>query len=447
MKNFFLNINKKINDFNKIITIDPDKSISIRFFLLASSAFGVSKGYNILESEDVKATIYALKQLGIKIHKKKSCYYVYGNGLGGFKVNKKLKINFQNSGTLGRLLPSFLLSYPKKITLSGDASLSKRDFFRIIEPLEEMGAHFYPKNKFNLPFSIEGSEIPMPIYYEEKRGSAQCKSSVMFAALNCPGTTTIKALKSRDHSEILLKRIGANIKIKKNKLFDYIYINGQKDFESFDLDVPGDISSASFIIVLTILMKNSKIIIKNVNLNPTRTGILSILKKMNAKISLKNKKIRSGEYVGDISVKSTKNLKSIKCPKSLVPFAIDEFPILFLVAAKAKGISYFSNLKELNLKESKRLNLMNNILNKVGIKTKMTKDSLKIWGNPNLRLDKKYSINTMYDHRIAMVSVVMGLVFGGNFRISDGNSIATSFPNFLKKIKFLGAQYDIKKKN
>ena len=194
-------------------------------------------------------------------------------------------------------------------------------------------------------------------------------------------------------------------------------------------------------------MKNSKIIIKNVNLNPTRTGILSILKKMNAKISLKNKKIRSGEYVGDISVKSTKNLKSIKCPKSLVPFAIDEFPILFLVAAKAKGISYFSNLKELNLKESKRLNLMNNILNKVGIKTKMTKDSLKIWGNPNLRLDKKYSINTMYDHRIAMVSVVMGLVFGGNFRISDGNSIATSFPNFLKKIKFLGAQYDIKKKN
>ena len=444
MKYFSIHVKDKIKKFNKIIDVDPDKSISIRFFLLASNAYGVSKGYNILESEDVKATILALKKLGIKIIKKKSCYYVCGNGLNGFNIKKKLTLNFENSGTLGRLLPSFLIHYPKKIKLTGDSSLSKRDFFRIIEPLEKIGARFTPEKKFNLPFYITGSEIPLPINYEEKRGSAQCKSSVLFAALNCPGITTIKALKSRDHSEIILKMIGANIKVKKKKKYDLIYLKGQKEFKAFDLHVPGDISSASFLIVLTILTNDSELKIKNVNLNPTRTGILTILKRMNAKINIKNKKYKYGELVGDIIAKTSKNIKSINCPKSIVPFAIDEFPIIFLVAARANGISRFSNLKELNLKESKRLNFMNEILNKIGIKTEITNSSIKIWGNPKLKLKKMFSINTMYDHRIAMVSVIVGLIFGGNFKISDGNSISTSFPNFFKKIKLLGGKYEIK---
>ena len=444
MKYFSIRVKKKIKNFNETINVDPDKSISIRFFLLASNAYGVSKGYNILESEDVKATISVLKKLGTKIKKKNSCYYVYGNGLHGYKIKKNLILNFENSGTLGRLLPSFLMHYPKKIKLIGDASLSKRDFFRIIEPLEKIGAEFTPRKKFNLPFYIKGSEVPLPINYEEKRGSAQCKSSVLFAALNCPGITSIKALKSRDHSEIILKMIGANIKINKKKKYDQIYLSGQKEFKAFDLYVPGDISSASFLIVLTVLMNNSKLKIKNVNLNPTRTGILTILKKMNANIYVLNKKYKYGELVGDIIAKTSKNIKPINCPKSIVPFAIDEFPIIFLVAARANGVSTFSNLRELNLKESKRLNLMNEILNKIGIKTKITDNSIKIWGNPKLQLKNEFNINTMYDHRIAMVSVVAGLVFGGNFKISDGNSILTSFPNFLKKIKSLGGKYEIK---
>ena len=287
--------------------------------------------------------------------------------------------------------------------------------------------------------------MPIAISHEEKIGSAQVKSSIIFASLNTPGITKIKELKkSRDHTENILKFTGAKIKIKKFKTYNLISIEGQKDFKAFDLNIPGDISSAAFFIVLTLLAKHSIIKIKNINLNPTRTGIIIILKKMNAKIKLMNIKTKCGEKVGDIFVKSS-TLKSINCPSSLIPSTIDEFTILMIAAAKAKGITTFSGLGELNKKESPRLNLMNSILNQIGIKTKLKQETIKIIGNPKINLNKSYTIKTHFDHRVCMSVFVMSQIFGGQIKIKDFNSVATSFPNFLNLMKRLGAKYEFKK--
>ena len=445
MKSFSVIVKKKINKFDKSIFVDGDKSLSHRALLISSQAYGISKLKGILESEDVLNTINALKKLGVKIVKHKNIYHVHGMGLQSFKTRNNLTINAGNSGTLARLLKGLLTTYPHKIKIIGDKSLSKRPMGRIIAPLEKFGVTFEPKDKKTLPVYITGSEMPIAISHEEKIGSAQVKSSIIFAALSAPGITKIKELKkSRDHSENMLKYIGAKIKIKKFKTYNLISIEGQTDFKAFDLNIPGDISSASFFIVLTLLAKHSVIKIKNVNLNPKRTGIIIILKRMNAKIKLMNIKTKYREKVGDIVVKSS-NLKSINCPSSLVPSTIDEFAILMIVAAKAKGVTTYRGLGELNKKESPRLNIMNSILNKIGIKTELKQETIKIIGNPKINLNKSYSINTHFDHRICMSVFVMCQIFGGRIKIKDFNSVATSFPNFLNLMKQLGAKYEIKK--
>ena len=444
MKSFSIKINNKIKSFNKVIKVDGDKSISHRFFLIASQAIGVSEAKGVLESEDVLNTIKALKKLGIKILKKNNIYYVFGYGLNSFIKKNNLVIYCGNSGTLARLIIGLLSCYPKKIRIIGDKSLNKRPMSRIMIPLKKLGMHFFPKNKINLPITISGSEIPLNMNFDEKIGSAQVKSSVILASLNSPGITTIKEFyPSRNHTEKMLKYAGANIFIKKKNKKKIISIKGQVNYKSFKLQIPGDISSASFFIIITLLNKNSKIIIKDVNLNPTRIGIIKILKKMKANIRIINIKNICEEKVGDIIVKSSK-LKSINCPKNLVPSAIDEFPILMVAAARASGTSSFLGLEELNKKESPRLNLMNKIFKKIGIKTKLIGDAIKIEGNSKLFLKKSYQIDTMYDHRIAMSTFCIAQIFGGNFYISDCHSIDTSFPHFLNLMKKIGAKYEIK---
>jgi 3-phosphoshikimate 1-carboxyvinyltransferase len=447
MKIYSIVIKKKIKYFKKNLTVDGDKSISHRFFLIASQAFGISRAEGILESEDVLCTINALKTLGVIITKKNNKYLVHGNGLGSFKIIKNIKVNCGNSGTLARLLIGLLAPYPSKINLFGDHSLNKRPMTRIMNPLKKIGMDFFPKNKTTLPLTVQGTEIAIPIECDEKIGSAQVKSSIILASLNTPGITKIREFKkSRDHTENMLKYAGVNLKIKKNKKYNLISIKGLRDYRAFNLSVPGDMSSAAFIIAITLLNKKSMIKIKNINLNNTRVGFIKILKKMNAKIKIINQKKKSGEKVGDIIVKSSK-LKNINCPKSLVPSTIDEFPILMVLAAGSAGIATFSGLIELNKKESPRLNVMNKILNQIGIKTVLKKDAIKIYGNPDLSLSKSYYINTMFDHRIAMSAFCIGQIFGGKITISDCHSISTSFPGFLKIMKKIGATYEIKKKN
>ena len=340
-----------------------------------------------------------------------------------------------------------LVKFEKKIIITGDRSLKKRDFQRVILPLSNFGAKIISKNK-KLPITIKGTRFVRPIEFFEKKGSAQVKSSIMLAALNTPGITKIKSIKSRDHTEKLFKYLNIPINIKSNKKFDEIKVRGLSPYNSFNYKIPGDISSSAFFIVLTLLSKNSKIVIKNVNINKTRTGIIQILNKMNAGIKIKNKKIYKGEEIGDIIVKSRENLKSINCPKYFNSSAIDEFLLIFLVSAKSKGISHFKGISELRHKESDRLKIASNLLRMIGIKIYEKKDSLKIYGNPNLELNKNIRIsNFMKDHRVFMLSCIAALTLGGRWKIDDFESIKTSFPNFLFILKKLGAKINYEKKN
>ena len=431
-----LKIDNKIEPYNKIIQIDGDKSLSIRWALLASQATGKSRAYKLLRSEDVLSTLNCLKTLGVKIKLHNKYCEIHGRGINGFNYKKNLVLNAGNSGTLGRLILGLLVHSPNKIKLIGDKSLSKRDFSRITTPLKKTGAKFFFNKKNKLPLYILGTELIKPIKYIENKGSAQCKSSVMLSSLNTKNEVLIKAKKSRNHTELLFKYLKIPIKIKKTKEFDLINIKGVKKIKSFNYKIPGDISSAAFFIVLTALSKNSKLLIKNVNINPSRIGVIKILLKMGVKISLKNKTTYKGEKIADIFIKSSKNLKSINCPASLNSSAIDEFLIIFLVAAKANGISYFRDIAELNQKESPRLNWGSKILNLMGVKTELTKDSIKIHGQPNLKIKKLITIkNYLKDHRVFMMSTIAALTCGGQWKIHDQDSIKTSFPSFLKIIK------------
>jgi len=429
-------ITKKIKKFNKKINVTGDKSLSIRWVLLASQATGKSKAYNLLMSEDVLATIVAIKKLGIKVKLYKEYCEIFGNGINGFNFKKNLTIDAKNSGTLGRLILGLLIKSPIKIRLIGDKSLSKRDFSRVTKPLQEFGAKFYYKKKNKLPLLILGSRSVRGINYLENKGSAQCKSSVMLAALNSSGITSIKAKKSRNHTELLFKHLKIDIKIKKTKKYDFIDIKQPEKIPAFNYQIPGDISSSAFFIALTALADDSQLLIKNVNINPSRIGVITILKKMGATILLKNKKNYCGERISDIFIKSSKNLKAINCSPALNSSAIDEFLIIFLVAARAKGISYFKNIAELNQKESPRLDWGSKILNMMGVRTELTKNSIKIYGQPNLKIKKIITIkNYLKDHRIFMMSTIAALTCGGEWKIHDKDSINTSFPSFLTIIK------------
>jgi len=427
----FNNANKS---FNKTISIEGDKSLSIRWALIASQASGKSVASNLLKSEDVLNTLKSLNKLGIKSKFYKNKCILNGLGLNGFSYKNNVTLNAGNSGTFARLILGLLIHSKKKIKIIGDKSLSNRDFLRVIRPLEKFGAKF-KSNNGKLPIIIEGTTNPKPIKFQELKGSAQCKSAVMLAALNTNGQTKIKAKKSRNHTELLFRNLKIPIQIRKNTHFDFINIKGKKNIKPFNYKVPSDISSSAFFIALTILSKNSKLKIKNVNINPSRTGILKILKLMGVNVVCKNIAIYRGEKIADIYIKSSKYIKPINCPPNLNSSAIDEFLILFLIAAKANGISHFKDLSELNQKESPRLKWGSKILSMMGIKNVVTDSSIKIYGNPNLQINKKIIIkNYLKDHRVFMTSVIAALTFGGEWIIHDKDSIKTSFPSFLKII-------------
>jgi len=438
----------KIKKFNETIKIPGDKSLSLRALILAAQCIGLSKIKNLLESDDVLNCVRSLRKLGVKIEKTDSNYKVYGNGLNSLKTKKKInKIFVGNSGTTARLLSGVFATHPGKFYLYGDTSMNRRDMSRVSVHLEKFGSFFYFKNKSTLPLTIEGTEMPLAQTHIERLGSAQVKSAILLAALNTPGTTKIiEERVSRDHTEIFLKKINADIKIKKIKKGNLITLKGQKNLYGFNYDISSDPSSSAFLIALTLLNSHSKLIIKNINCNPTRTGFIKILKKkMNANIKLKNlNKKSSGELVGDIVVKSS-ILKPINCPKKIVPSLIDEFPILFIIAAVTKGVSVFRGIGELRNKESDRIKNIEEVLNKIGIKTKSTFSSLKIFGNPNIKVNKIINIYPGGDHRIAMSWAIFAILFGNVFKIHNFETVNTSFPGFTSLIKSLGGKLEIKK--
>lgn len=433
-------ISNVIKNFRRKIKVSSDKSISIRSILLASQAVGISKITNLLESEDVLNSLKTIRKLGINYKKIRGAYYIKGYGLNGFNIRRNTTIYAGNSGTLARLILGLLVKSKFKVKLVGDKSLSKRDFSRVIKPLRLFGVNIKSKNNL-LPIEILGTNFLRPINYNENIGSAQVKSCIILSSLNTPGNTIINSKSSRNHTELMLKFLKYPIKIYKKKKIDKISIQGLSQFKAFKYNVPGDISSASFFIVLTLLSNKSQIVIENVNINQSRLGVITILNKMGANIKLKQNRIYNGEKIANIYVKSNKNLVSINCPTKLNSSAIDEFLIIFLVAAKAKGISKFKDLGEMNKKESKRLDLGVKFLKMIGIKVERFKDNLNIYGNPDLVLKESYEMkNFLKDHRIFFLSCITALTLGGKWKINDKDSINTSFPNFIKTLKLLGAK-------
>lgn len=429
-------MDKKLPKFVGTINIPGDKSISHRALIIGSQATGIVKVSNLLESADVFSTMNALRKFGVHITKRGKDYHVYGLVVGGLREYNGT-INCGNSGTTARLMMGLLSTYPITINFIGDKSLSKRPMARVINLLREFGANALPENKNTMPFKFLGSYIGLQNDQKLNVPSAQLKSAWCLAALNTKGISTLEErFETRDHTEIMLKYLNANIKVKKFKNKKIISIFGKTPIDAKDISVPGDISSAAFMIILALISKNSTVTIKNVLLNPTRTGILDVLKKMKAKITIKNKKTICGEVVGDIEAKSS-NLKATVVSEKMAPRLIDEYPILFIAACFAKGTSNFKGIEELRVKESDRIKSMEDGLKPLGVKISSTKSSAKITGTNSFKLNKQIKIDAKGDHRIAMSFYVLSQVLNKSFKIKDFNYVKTSFPSFTKTINQL----------
>ena len=422
-----------------IITPPGDKSISHRALLFSSLALGKSEISNLLDSEDVLNMVKALKLLGIKITKINSIFYVIGSGLTGFNIPNK-HIECGNSGTLARILIGAIGGSEIFVTLTGDESLRTRPMNRVIKPLEKMGINFNSSNGL-LPLIVYGTNEILPIKYNSPISSAQVKTSILLAGLNAKGTSEIiEPYTSRDHSENLLKYFGANIKYNsktsgKNK----VLITGGNTLKSCSIEIPGDISSAAFIIIAAIIIPGSDIIVKNVGINYFRKGVLEALEKMGAKISIENKFTNNfNEPVADISAKYSK-IKGITLDSTYSSRLIDEYPILAIAAAVASGKSVFKGLSELRLKESDRFNGIIDGLKASGIKVEAKNDDIVIYGNLS-RIKGGITINCQYDHRIAMSFLVLGAVAENPIKVIGCNSISTSYPNFISELNSMGTK-------
>ena len=338
LKNFSIRVDKKIPSFNKTIKVDPDKSLSIRSFLIGSISQGISTVNNALESGDVQNTIVVLKRLNVKITKiKKGKYKILGNGLGSFAAKKNTQLNFGNSGTASRLILGAISTTPNlELKVTGDKSLNKRNMKKLLDILSQFGATFLPKGKVNFPLKIISSNFPVGLNY--KSGvSAQLKSAVIFAGLNSHGKTIVtEQVASRNHTENLLKHNKKNISIKGNKQ-KKITIQGRETLKPINVNISGDPSSAAFFVALTILNQNSKMKIRNVGLNPSRIGFYEVLKKQKAKIKFINLKKENNEIRGDIVVKSCK-LKPMNTSSDIYSKTTDEYLLLFVLAALTSSL-------------------------------------------------------------------------------------------------------------
>jgi len=447
-KCFSLYVSKPIKPYNKTIKVDSDKSISIRSFLIGAISHNVSVVKNVLESDDVFSCINCLRKLGVKIDKVKSGHYlVYGKGLGSFYAKKNVVLDCGNSGTTARILIGLLSTNPNiQVKIKGDQSLNKRNMTKLIDLMKEFGATFLPKNKTNFPLTLISSEIPIGIKY--KAGvSAQLKSAVLLAGLNANGiTNVIEERQSRNHTENMLLQSSNVLKIKKNNEGkNHIKIYGKDYLDPLKIKVGGDPSSAAFFTALTLLTPGSHLKIKHVGLNPRRIGFYNLLKKYGAKIKFKNKKKINGEDVGDIEVKGSK-LKTIDAGSNYYVSATDEYPILFVIAALTDGKSIFRGIKDLANKESNRIKEMEKILNQIGIKCQSTKDKMEIFGSSNIKKKIIINVPNLGDHRICMSAVILSLVTGIKAKIKNFETVKTSSPSFLKIVKSLGGEFEIKKR-
>ena len=407
------------------LTIPGDKSITHRAIILGSLSNGNSKIFNGLQSEDCKKTVSAFESLGVKIDITDDFIEVFGAGLNSLKKPKSI-LDAGNSGTLIRLLSGILATQNFESSICGDESLNTRPMKRIIDPLTLMGANIKSNNN-KAPLLFKPSKDLKVIKYSSNIPSAQVKSCIILASLFIPGTSIIReTIQTRDHTEQLLKYLEYPIEIKNNE----ITISGQKELLAKDIFVPSDISSASFLIVAALIKENSNIILKNIGINPLRTGIIDVLIEMGADIKILNKSFKGSELIGDISVKYSK-LKPIKISGSIVSRLIDEFPILFIACATCEGVSEITDIEELRHKESDRIKAMEVGLKKLGIIISSTSNSITIKGSDF----NGGIVDSFGDHRIAMSFIIAGLVSRKPITVTNADNINTSFPDFFSILR------------
>lgn len=420
--------------------VPGDKSISHRALMLASLALGTTSIHGLLEGEDVLRTAEALRSCGVPITRHADGHWtVSGRGIGGLHEPTNV-LDMGNAGTAVRLMMGMLCTYPFHVHFTGDASLCKRPMQRVMTPLEQMGASFWAREGGRLPLAMKGTANPLPIHYTLPVASAQVKSAILLAGVNCAGTNTVVEKEAtRDHSERMLDFFGIPVETRKEGENTVISISGRPKQTPAErrLDVPADPSSAAFPIVAALLVPNSKVTVTNVCLNPLRTGLLDVLKLMGADITISNRREVGGEPVGDITAKSSQ-LREVDVPAHIAPSMIDEYPILAIAAACATGKSTMRGLSELRVKESDRLAAVIEGLRACGVEATESGDNLIVYGKGGAPRGGA-TITTHYDHRIAMSFLVLGMVTAEPVRVDDVRAIATSFPSFMPLMQNLGA--------
>ena len=437
-------ISHKSSNLSGEMIVPGDKSISHRSLIIGSAVTGKIIVNNLLESEDVLATANALRKMGVPINKlSNNKWEIFGSGIGSLSgINNILDMG--NSGTGARLLMGLVAGSDVEATFIGDQSLSKRPMKRIISPLIETGATIDNFNNDTLPIKIKGSKITLPIEYESTVASAQVKSSILLAGLSSIGTTSIiEPSLSRDHTERMLIYFGAKIETIRLKNSKWkITLDGIPTLKPLDINVPSDPSSASFPIVSALITPNSKVKVMNVCVNDLRTGLFKTLIEMGANIKFTNSREMNGELIADISAETSK-LNGITVPKLRAASMIDEYPILAIAAVKAEGDTIMEGIEELRYKETDRIKAVCEGLQKVGVKTIETHNSMVVKGlGPQGQINQNIEINSNLDHRIAMSFLCLGLVSEKPIKVNDTDTIKSSFPFFLDKMKKIGAKFE-----
>lgn len=414
------------------IRVPGDKSISHRSIMFGALAVGETCVSGLLEGEDVMATAAAMRAMGAQIEKIGDEWRIHGVGVGGL-LQPEAALDMGNSGTSTRLLMGLIAGHGISATFTGDASLSKRPMGRVITPLSQMGARFEASPGGTLPLMMHGAHPAVPIEYRLPVASAQVKSAVLLAGLNTPGVTTvIEPVPTRDHSERMLRGFGAELEVEETGGERVIRIRGEADLKPQDVVVPGDPSSAAFFIVAALITEGSDLVIENVGLNPTRAGLVEVLRQMGGSIEELDTREVGGEPVADLRVKHSQ-LQGIDVDPAIAPAMIDEFPVLFVAASLAKGTTTTSGLEELRVKESDRLTAMADALSLAGARVDEREDGLAVQGTGGEPLTGTSSkpVTTHLDHRIAMSMAVAGLASKSGVEVDDTSPIQTSFPNFL----------------
>ena len=419
------------------VKVPGDKSISHRALILAGLATGRTRIEGLLQADDVLATARAVQALGASVSQDGNVYEVLGQGVGGLSA-PDVVLDFGNSGTASRLMLGVLAGYPIPVSLTGDASLCRRPMSRVLKPLAQMGL-LVEDNRETLPLTVIGTEDLLPIEYELPVPSAQVKSAILLAGLHAPGrTTVIEALATRDHTERMLRYFGAEVDVAiRADGSRAITVAGDAELRGAHVVVPGDPSSAAFLVAAALICPGSELVIETVLLNPTRTGLFETLQEMGADITVLDQRDAAGEPVGDLRVRWSA-LKGVRVPPERAPSMIDEYPILAALAAFAEGETRMEGLSELKVKESDRLAATAAGLAACGVAARVAGDDLIVTGTGKVRGGG--TVETEMDHRIAMAFLTLGLGAEEPVAVDDIGMIATSFPAFVPLMTGLGAR-------